>query len=166
MNTNSEDVKQFTEECLNIKCPNQPQVMNKNSVKFIIRMVMSELDELAATVCENKVEKDVLMNESLNTRDLNHKYKSTYKNNVELIGAQADSMVDAWYYMLNITTKHGVNLSKLFDVVHKANMNKVDKITGKFNRRESDGKIVKPEGWMSPDIDGEIQNQFDNGSFH
>jgi predicted HAD superfamily Cof-like phosphohydrolase len=59
-----------------------------------------------------------------------------------------------------------MNLSELFKVVHKANMDKKDLVTGRFIRRESDGKIVKPEGWRPPDIEGEIKRQMKNGSWN
>ena len=164
MSTNSQDVKEFTEGYLNIKCPNHPVAMNKEDAFFVIRMVMSELDELAATVTHNDEECKEFMQKALNSIDKCQNYD--YPNEVSLIAAQADSMVDAWYYMLNIASKHGMNLSKLFDVIHRANMNKRDPQTGQFIRRESDGKVIKPEGWQPPDVEGEIKNQIDNGSWN
>jgi predicted HAD superfamily Cof-like phosphohydrolase len=161
--TNAEDVKEFTEGYTNIKCPDKPIAMTKDEVLWLIRMVMSEMDELAATVTENDEECTQFMQEALNTIDKCHNYN--YQNNVELIGAQADSMVDAWYYMLNISAKHGMNLSKLFGVIHHANMSKRDPSTGQFIRRESDGKVIKPDGWQPPNIDAEIQKQMDEGSW-
>jgi hypothetical protein len=162
-NTNAEDVKQFTEESSGIDCPSKPISINKDNVFYIIRMVMSELDELAATVTSNDEECTNFMKDALNNIDKCHNYQ--YNGDIELIAAQADSMVDAWYYMLNTAAKHGQNLSKLFDIVHEANMNKRDKKTGKFIRRESDGKIIKPDGWTSPDINKEIAKQIEEGSW-
>lgn len=161
--TNSENVKEFTEGYAGIKCPDTPHKMTRDTVLFIIRMVMSELDELAATVTSNHNECNNLMKEALNNIDKCKNYQ--YHNDVEIIAAQADSMVDAWYYMLNIASKHGINLSKLFDIIHEANMNKRDPKSGKFIRRESDGKVIKPEGWKSPDIEGEIKKQLADGSW-
>ena len=46
-----------------------------------------------------------------------------------------------------------MNLSAVFGVVHGANMAKRNPATGKFEKRESDGKIIKPPGWSPPDVD-------------
>lgn len=160
---NSEQVKEFTEGSTGQPCPRRPVPMSKNAVQFIIRMVMSELHEMACTVTEDTEESLKFMEDCLKDIDVckNH----DYPREVDLIAAQADSMVDAYYYMLNVACKHGMNLSKLFDVVHQANMNKRDPQTGKFMRRESDGKVIKPPNWSPPDVVGEIQRQMRDGSF-
>ena len=132
---------------------------------FIIRMVMSELDELACTVCETADERDIMMKDALDARDPCKGLRPTYSSKDELIGAQFDALVDAWYYSLNIAAKHGTNMSKIFDLVHKANMDKRDPETGKFLRRASDGKIIKPKGWTSPDITEEIKRQATDGAW-
>ena len=161
--SNAESVKEFTEGYLGKNCPQIPTKMTKDQVLFIIRMVMSELDELAATVSNNEEESREIMQKALNTIDKCHHF--TYKDDVDIIAAQADSMVDAWYYMLNIASKHGMNLSKIFDIVHDANMDKRDPITKQFMRRESDGKVLKRDGWTEPDINAEIDRQIKNGSW-
>ena len=157
------DVKEFTEGYLNMKCPDKPVALSKEEAFFIIRMVMSELDELAATVTQDHEECNKFMMDALLSIDKCQKYQ--YNDELGVISAQADSMVDAWYYMLNTAAKHGMNLSKLFDVVHRANMNKRDPKTGKFIRRESDGKVIKPEGWQEPDIEGEMRKQMEDGAW-
>ena len=162
--SNSFDVKEFTEESTGKECPRIPICMDKDNVIFVIKMVMSELDELACTVTKNKDEKNKLMSDAFSFRDECKEFN--YDSTVKKISAQADAMVDAWYYMLNVSAKHGMNLSELFKVVHKANMDKKDLVTGRFIRRESDGKIVKPEGWRPPDIEGEIKRQMKNGSWN
>jgi predicted HAD superfamily Cof-like phosphohydrolase len=123
---------------------------------------MSELDELACTVSDNEQDKDKLMEEALITRD---KCSRFYDNQFEVvkddqIADQYDALVDIWYYSLNISAKHGANLSKIFDRVHEANLKKRDPKTGEYIRRESDGKVMKPVGWKSPDITEEISKQF------
>ena len=52
-----------------------------------------------------------------------------------------------------------MNLSSVFTMVHAANMAKRDANTGKFIKRESDGKIIKPEGWQPPNVEAEIARQ-------
>ena len=161
--SNAESVKEFTEGMTGNTCPNKPIPLTKDDALFIVRMVMSELDELICTVSTTEDERDKLMQQSLDTRDKCKNF--SYNNELELVSAQADAMVDSWYYMLNVASKHGMNLSKLFDVIHNANMAKRDPDTGKFIRRESDGKVIKPDGWQPPDIEGEMQKQMDNGSW-
>jgi predicted HAD superfamily Cof-like phosphohydrolase len=163
MMNNSLAVKEFTEGSTGKECPKFPVALDKDQVLFVIRMVVSELDELAATVCDNETDKNLLMLEALNTRDKCTEYN--YPSNVDLIAAQADSMVDAWYYMLNVAAKSGINLSKVFDIVHAANMAKRDPITNKFIRRESDGKVIKPNGWQPPNIEKEIKEHLEKGSW-
>ena len=161
--SNAESVKEFTEGYLGKKCPASPIKMDRDQVVFIIRMVMSELDEMAATVCKNEEESSQLMNDALKTIDKCHKFQ--YKTDVDVIAAQSDSMVDAWYYMLNVASKHGMNLSRIFDIVHAANMDKRDPITKQFIRRESDGKVLKRDGWTEPNINAEIEKQLEYGSW-
>ena len=70
-----------------------------------------------------------------------------------------------YYYSLNAAAKKGMNLSAVFGVVHGANMAKRNPATGKFEKRESDGKIIKPPGWSPPDVEGELKRQLAEGSF-
>ncbi|MFT5201738.1 MAG: putative HAD superfamily Cof-like phosphohydrolase [Candidatus Aldehydirespiratoraceae bacterium] len=60
---------------------------------------------------------------------------------------QADALVDAIYYICDTAVRHGMNLDRVFEVVHGANMQKV--VDGRVIRRD-DGKIMKPEGWQDP----------------
>jgi predicted HAD superfamily Cof-like phosphohydrolase len=77
---------------------------------------------------------------------------------------QADALVDAIYYICDSAVKHGMNLDRLFAIVHGANMTKV--VDGKVIRRE-DGKILKPEGWQAPEpmLEAEMDRQHREGSF-
>ncbi|MDG2028082.1 MAG: hypothetical protein P8J50_13325 [Acidimicrobiales bacterium] len=63
------------------------------------------------------------------------------------VAEQADALVDAIYYMCDTAVRHGLNLDRIFDIVHGANMQKV--VDGRVIRRD-DGKILKPEGWQDP----------------
>ena len=60
--------------------------------------------------------------------------------------------------------KNGIDLSKVFDAVHQANMDKKDKKTGKFIKR-NDGKILKPEGWKPANIVDVLSNGFEEIKF-
>ena len=56
-----------------------------------------------------------------------------------------------------------MNIDKIFDLVHEANMNK-RLPNGEFLMRE-DGKVLKPEGWKSANLQEEIQKQINIKSF-
>lgn len=137
--------------------PNTPQLMNRQEVEFVVKMVLSEMQELVDTVTESSEESLSLMHSWLGVDQSKHESKG--KTEVELIADQADAAVDAWVYLLNAFCKKGVDLSKVFDLVHQANMAKRDPKTGRFIRRESDGKILKPEGWTPPNLVEEIKRQ-------
>jgi predicted HAD superfamily Cof-like phosphohydrolase len=157
--TNASKVKEFTEGSMGKSCPATPQPMTREAIKFIVRMVLSEMTELAQTVCESPEEAVRFVADCVGA-DTNMTYTKP-TDEVSLIAEQNDAFVDAWYYMLNCAAKHGVNLSAIFDVVHGANMAKRGP-DGKFHRRPEDGKVIKPDNWKEPDIAGEIRRQMNS----
>ena len=162
MSSDAAKVREFTEGATGRKCPERPVPLDRANVLFIIRMIFSELDELACTVSANETERDNLLAEALAARDRCHEYADG--SEPPSIADQADALVDSWYYSLNCAAKHGINLSRVFDVVHQANMDKRDPVTGEFIRR-ADGKVIKPAGWQAPDIDAEIARQQSEGAW-
>lgn len=62
----------------------------------------------------------------------------------------ADGIVDTIYVCVGAALEFGIPVRDVWDIVHKANMAKVDPATGKVIKRE-DGKVLKPEGWVAPD---------------
>lgn len=157
--THTELVREFTEQSLGIKLPTKPSKMSKDEVKFIVRMVISEMLELCTTVTPNVEASFTFFKECYWEMDRPKEFVPDSKSDLEIMAEQYDSFVDAWYYMLNTAVKKGVNLDRIFQVVHSANMAKKFP-DGTFHRRE-DGKVIKPEGWKEPDIVGEIQKQLD-----
>ena len=65
---------------------------------------------------------------------------------------QADAMIDLIYFALGSLVEMGIEPEKIFEAVHKANMEKLWP-DGK-PRRDPDGKIIKPAGWKEPDLRG------------
>lgn len=158
--SNAQKVYKFASEAGDI-LPKTPVVMNMEEIKFICQMVISELTELAQTVL-NKEEVLDFMHKCIG-KDFNDQYKKPV-NNHEIIAEQADALVDAIYYIYHTAATKGINLDKLFDIVHEANMNKKFP-DGTFHKRESDGKIIKPPNWQSPNITAGIADQFKFNSF-
>ena len=77
---------------------------------------------------------------------------------------QADALVDAIYYICDTAVRHGMNLDRVFEIVHGANMQKV--VDGRVIRRD-DGKILKPKGWRDPGplLIAELDRQQREGSW-
>src|SRR5947209_5563318 len=65
--------------------------------------------------------------------------------------AIADGLADAIYVIVGTALEYGIPLDRVWEAVQRANMAKVDRETGKVRKR-ADGKVLKPDGWKSPDI--------------
>lgn len=66
--------------------------------------------------------------------------------------AIADALADLIYVIAGTAHEFGIPLEEVWDEVQRANMAKVDPVTGKVRKRE-DGKVLKPKGWTPPDIE-------------
>ncbi len=77
----------------------------------------------------------------------------------DILTAQADALTDVEYFNQGSFTILGVKPFNLFKIVQDANMAKLHNGQPKF--RESDGKIIKPEGWTPPEpkLKAEIERQ-------
>lgn len=153
-------VNEFT-KASGFDVPDKPVVMSRENVHFITKMIIDELTELMATVDEPKDYVDIMTKMVKDAKPVTRNYDEEHKK----IADQADALVDIYYYSLNSASKHGVNLSKIFQLVHQANMDKRDPVTLVFNRRE-DGKIIKPANWKEPDINEEILRQQREGAWN
>lgn len=151
--SDQEKVNEFTRGVGTI-IPDSPKLMSREDVIFLARMALSEIQELVDTVTNSNEESLQLMRDCLGADPSKH--RTAEMSEAEKIAEQSDACVDCWYYMLNVAGRNGHNLSAMFDVVHAANMAKRDPKTGKFIRRESDGKILKPDGWQPPNVVAEI----------
>lgn len=153
------DVKAFTHAC-DQPCSPRPALMSREEVEFITKMILDELLELNATVLDPRAAKNMMTRLIGNAKDV----PRVQGDEANLIAEQGDAFVDIWYYSLNAACKKGVNLSSIFQLVHAANMAKIDPRTGKCIKRQ-DGKIMKPQGWQPPNVRGEILRQKQSGGF-
>ena len=82
----------------------------------------------------------------------------------ESLTGQADALVDAVYFLCDCACRNGINLDPLFEIVHRANMQKI--INGNVLHRD-DGKIMKPQHWKDPqpELEAELSRQNREGSF-
>jgi len=141
--------------------PDKPELMTKDEVCFLGKMVLDEVMELFATVYPANDAKSKLCGFIDESKDI---VQLADDDETTLIAEQGDAIVDVYYYMLNAAAKKGVNLSALFHIVHAANMAKRDPATGQFLKRD-DGKIIKPAGWQPPDVKAEIVRQLSDGAW-
>lgn len=58
----------------------------------------------------------------------------------------ADGVADLIYVILGTAVHYGIPFPAIWEAVHGANMKKIG------GGRRSDGKVLKPEDWSSPDI--------------
>lgn len=63
----------------------------------------------------------------------------------------ADALADLVYVAVGMARVMGITLGDVLAEVQAANLAKVDPATGKVRRRD-DQKILKPEGWLAPQI--------------
>jgi predicted HAD superfamily Cof-like phosphohydrolase len=73
----------------------------------------------------------------------------------------ADALADLIYIACGTAASYGIPLDKVFEEVHRSNMAKL--VDGKPLKRE-DGKVIKPEGWKPPDIEGVIKKQHEENT--
>lgn len=63
----------------------------------------------------------------------------------------ADALADIVYVTIGAAVEFGIPLDRVWAEVQGSNMRKVDPTTGLVRKRE-DGKVLKPDDWMPPDI--------------
>lgn len=66
----------------------------------------------------------------------------------------ADALADLIYVCIGAGVTFGLDLREVWNEVQKANMAKVG------GGRREDGKILKPEGWVPPDIASALQRGY------
>lgn len=83
----------------------------------------------------------------------------------EDIVEMADALVDLIYVAIGTAVAYGINLRPIFRMVHEANMRKAPYSrqeamrAARAGRKIPVGKIMKPDGWVPPNVEGEIRRQ-------
>lgn len=62
----------------------------------------------------------------------------------------ADGIGDVIYIALGTAVEAGIEMGPILEIIQNANMAKLG-ADGKPIYRESDGKVMKPEGWQAPE---------------
>ena len=147
-------IAEFSKLARKADIPSSPKLATFDEVKFITRMVLSELQEIHVSTIDQSIKSaESLRNfmlECLDQVDVPKKLNKDGWTDEEILVEQYDGLADAIYYMYDFAGRHGVNLDLLLDEIHQANMNKKFP-DDTFHNRE-DGKVLKPPGWKEPDI--------------
>ena len=151
-------IAEFTEAAAQEPLPKRPKLMTPEDVTKLGRYVFEELIELFDTV-NDRVDTNITVLKLLAEAMARKKKDNSSNSEVETLAEQQDAIVDLAYYCGDAAAKAGFKLDRPFVIVHNANMAKIDKKTGKVLRRESDGKVLKPEGWTPPDLVPEVERQ-------
>jgi len=159
--SDAELVKEFTEGARG-PVPDKPQLMSKEDIFFLSKMMLDEIMEMLATVAKPKEAKEHLIKCITESKDISLDFEGM--SDVELIGEVSDALIDCYYYSLDTAARKGINLSKVFNIVHAANLSKKDPETGLYLKR-ADNKILKPIGWKPPNITAEIEKQIKEGAW-
>lgn len=64
---------------------------------------------------------------------------------------EIDACFDMMWVIIGYMKSRGWDCENIWDEGAKSNLSKIDAVTGLVKRRE-DGKILKPEGWKTPDF--------------
>ena len=113
--SDSEAVREFTAGA-GQPTPNQPIPMTKSEVDFIGKMILDEVMELFATLYEPAEAKAKLKAFIDNSKDLPKEDFSKLDEKTSKLhtaAAQADALVDVYYYSQNAACKKGMNLSRI-----------------------------------------------------
>ena len=65
---------------------------------------------------------------------------------------ELDALVDLVYVALGTAYLHGFDFNEGFRRVHEANMKKVRAVEVRESKRRSVYDVIKPEGWIAPDL--------------
>lgn len=97
------------------------------------------------------------INQELTSEDKFNRLKWIQEEVVELHDAinngeehEIDALIDIMYFVLGWFVQTSRDPQLFFNIVHQSNMNKLGP-DGKPIIRESDGKIMKPKGWIPPE---------------
>lgn len=139
-----------------------PTELTPGQVLTRVKFIAEELVEALAAVSNTKdelYEGVTQLMEALQDAE-DKSVKNGDVNAENKLVALADAFTDINYFTQGTFTMMGVQPQPLFDIVQEANMAKLGP-DGKPIYRESDGKIMKPEGWEAPEpkLAAEIEKQ-------
>ena len=74
-----------------------------------------------------------------------------------------DALIDILVVTIGAIHSMGADAEGAWKEVMQTNFNKIDKDTGKVRKRE-DGKVLKPTGWIPPDLEPFVSSTIEKGN--
>ena len=173
MKTSFQQVSEFTTLRLNagksnddtVSLPNKPIMLTKQEVRKFIGLCASEMVELARTVTDSNSDATEFVKECVGMDPSAN--EPVFKDDIDIIAEQIDSIVDLYIYSADISSGHGFNLDKAFPEIHEANMSKTFP-DGTFHLTEIEPgifKVAKPPSFKSPNVRKVVEDMIENGSW-
>lgn len=114
--------------------PNVPTELSKELSDFRIKFLQEELDEYKTAVANGDLAK------------------------------QFDALLDLVYVAIGTADLQGFPWENGWAEVQRANMSKERALSASQSKRGSTLDVIKPPGWVGPDIEGVLKEAFDSGS--
>ena len=135
---------------------NSPTVPSDKDIHLRNQLITEEvLEFLTATLGNTPEARDTLVKMEQVLSEL----KAMSSNDVKVVNVDmlevVDALVDIEVINIGTALTYGINIDAGFNIVHESNMAKVNPQTGRMDKNEF-GKIIKPAGWVAPDLSGLI----------
>ncbi len=135
---------------------NFPTVPSDKDIHLRNQLITEEvLEFLTATLGNTPEARDTLVKMEQVLSEL----KAMSSNDVKVVNVDmlevVDALVDIEVINIGTALTYGINIDAGFNIVHESNMAKVNPQTGRMDKNEF-GKIIKPAGWVAPDLSGLI----------
>lgn len=141
MPSNFADVKAFHVK-FGLPCPEGPQLIDGELLKFRTEFMDEELDEFMEAMCLRKDEDGYLhVTDGAKTPDLARAF---------------DALLDLVYVAMGTAVLMGLPWQAGWDEVQRANMSKIRCERPQDSKRGTTFDVIKPDGWRAPNIEGVI----------
>lgn len=150
-NTLFEDIIEFhVKFSLDIDPNMPPRELPEDLALFRIGFMIEELAEYAQSSGYLNIARQ--LNELHENIKNNSRWVTKRLDGGRDLEVQFDSLIDLVYVTLGTAYLHGVDFDEGWRLVHEANMKKVRVKNVSDSKRGSTYDVVKPKGWMPPDL--------------
>jgi predicted HAD superfamily Cof-like phosphohydrolase len=129
----------------------KPQVPSDERVRLRARLITEEFFETMRALFQDEERNDPYS--WINVSEDNMRSAIERSRIVARLPELVDGLADLDYVVEGTRLEFGINGIPIAAEVHRANMAKA------VGTKREDGKILKPDGWKPPDIEGELRRQ-------
>jgi energy-coupling factor transport system permease protein len=158
MHRAQEQVREFHREVIGQESPQGPQMPAETKLRAML--ILEEAMETAAALCGA----DQLP--GLVTEQMRRVLESAARSRKVLpdLAEAVDGCCDLLYVTYGTLDRMGLDTEPFFDEVHRANMEKRDPIGAQRSSCSPVEKVLKPEGWRPPDVEGILRRLQDRAA--